>query len=71
MQEWSMSSEPYTLVKWKGGQFFPSDIWTTLRPLAYFGEATAPGQITSLRMDSASIQLPGKIISEHNGIRSF
>ena len=47
------------------------DIWTTLCTLACFGEPTTPSQHTSLRMDSTSIQITSKIISELNGINLF
>ena len=43
-------------------------IWTTLSTLTCFGESTTTSQHTSLRMDSASIQITSKIISEQNGI---
>ena len=49
-------------------QFLACDIWTTLCTLACFGESTTLSQHTSLRMDSASIQIAIKIISEQNGI---
>ena len=38
-------------------QYLACDIWTTLSALKYFGESTTPSQHTSLRMDSASIQI--------------
>ena len=44
------------------------DIWTTLCTLACFGKSTTPSQHTSLRTDSASIQITSKIISEQNGL---
>ena len=47
-------------------QYSPCDIWTTLSALACFGESTTPSQHTSLRMDSASIQITSKIISEQD-----
>ena len=50
-------------------QYLAFDIWTTLSTLVCFGESMNPSQHTSLRMDSASIQITSKIISEHNGIR--
>ena len=47
-------------------QYLACDIWTTLSALACFGESTTPSQHTSLRMDSASIQITSKIISEQD-----
>ena len=52
-------------------QYLACDIWTTLSALACFGESTTPSQHTSPRMDSASIQITGKIISEQDGISLF
>ena len=49
-------------------QYLACDIWTTLSALACFGESTTPSQHTSLRMDSASIQITSKIISEEDCI---
>ena len=52
-------------------QYLACDIWTTLSALACFGESTTPSQHTSLRMDSASLQITSKIISEHDRISLF
>ena len=52
-------------------QYLAGGIWTTLSTLACFGESTTPSQHTSLRIDSASIQIASKIISEQNGISLF
>ena len=52
-------------------QYLACDIWTTLSALTCFGEATTPSQHTSLRMDSASIQITSKIISEQDYISLF
>ena len=52
-------------------QYLACDIWTTLSALAYFGESTTPSQHTSLRMDSASIQITSEINSEQDGISLF
>ena len=52
-------------------QYLASDIWTTLSALACFGESTTPSKHTSLQMDSASIQLTSKIISEQDCISLF
>ena len=52
-------------------QYLACDIWTILSALAYFGESTTPSQHTSLRMDSASIQITSKIISEQDGLKLF
>ena len=52
-------------------QYLACDIWTTLSTLACFGESTTPGQHTSPRMNSASIQKTSKFISEQNGISLF
>ena len=52
-------------------QYLACDIWTTLSALACFGESTNPSQHTSLRMDSASIQIKSKIISEQDCISLF
>ena len=52
-------------------QYLACDIWTTLSALAYFGESTTPSQHTSLRMDSASIQIRSKINSVQDGISLF
>ena len=52
-------------------QYLACDIWTTLSALACFDESTTPRQHTSLRMDSASIQITGKIISEQDCISLF
>ena len=49
-------------------QYLACAIWTTLSTLACSGEYTIPSQHTSLRMDSASIQITSKIISEPTGI---
>ena len=49
-------------------EYLACDIWTTLSALACFGESTTPSQHTSLRMDSTSIQITGKIISEQDCI---
>ena len=49
-------------------QYLACDILTTLSALACFGESTTPSQHTSLRMDSASIQITSKIISEKDCI---
>ena len=49
-------------------QYLACDIWTTLSTLACFGESTIPSQHTSLRMNSVSIQIKSKIISEPVGI---
>ena len=48
--------------------YLACDIWTTLSVLASFGKSTTPSQHTSLRMDSASIQITSKIISEQDCI---
>ena len=42
-----------------------------LSALAIFGESMIPSQHTSLRMDSASIQITSKIISEQDCISLF
>ena len=47
------------------------DIWTTLSALPCFGESTTPSHYTSLPMDSVSIQITSKIISEHDCISLF
>ena len=52
-------------------QYLDCDIWTPLSALACFGESTTSSQHTSLRMDSASIQITSKIISEQDGISLF
>ena len=52
-------------------QYLACDIWTTLSALAIFGESMIPSQHTSLRMDSASIQITSKIISEKDCISLF
>ena len=52
-------------------QYLACDIWTTLSALACFGKSTTPGQHTSLRMDSASVQITSKIISEQDCISLF
>ena len=52
-------------------QYLACDIWTTLSALACFGESTIPSQHTSLRMDSASIQITSKIISEQDCVTLF
>ena len=52
-------------------QYLACDIWTTLSALACFGESTTPSQHTSLLMDSASIQITSKIISEQDCISLF
>ena len=52
-------------------QYLACDIWTTLSALACFGESTTPSQHTSLRMDSASIQITSKSISEQDCISIF
>ena len=52
-------------------QYLACDIWTTLSALACFGESTTPSQHTSLRFDSASIQITSKIISEQDCISFF
>ena len=49
-------------------QYLAFDIWTTSSTLACFGESMTSSQHTILRMDSASIQITSKIISEQNGI---
>ena len=52
-------------------QYLACDIWTTLSALVCFGESTTPNQHTSLWMDSASIQITSKIISEQDCISLF
>ena len=52
-------------------QYLACDIWTTLSALACFGESMIPSQHTSLRIDSASIQITSKIISEQDCISLF
>ena len=52
-------------------QYLACDIWTTLSALAYFGKSTTPSQNTSLRMDSASIQITKRINSEQDSISLF
>ena len=52
-------------------QYLACDIWTTLSALAYFGESMTPSQHTSLKMDSASVQITSEIISEQDGISLF
>ena len=52
-------------------QYLACDIWTTLSALACFGESTTPSQHISIRMDSASIQITSKIISEQDCISLF
>ena len=52
-------------------QYLAFDIWKTLSSLARFGESTTPSQHTSLQMDSASIQITSKIISEQDCISLF
>ena len=52
-------------------QYLDCDLWTILSALACFGESTIPSQHTSLRMDSASIQITSKIISEQDCISLF
>ena len=52
-------------------QYLACDIWTTLSAMACFGESTTPSQHTSLWMDSASIQIISKIISEQDSISVF
>ena len=54
-----------------GKQYLVCDIWTTLTALACFGESTTPSQHTSLRMDSASIQITSKIIYEQDCVSLF
>ena len=52
-------------------QYLACGIWKTLSALACFGESTTPSQHTSLRMDSASIRITGKIISKQDCISLF
>ena len=52
-------------------QYLACDIWTTLSALACFGESTTTSQHTSLRMDSPSIQIISKSISEQDCISLF
>ena len=52
-------------------QYLACDIWTTLSALAYFSESTTSSQHTSLRMDSAYIQITSKINSEQDCISLF
>ena len=52
-------------------QYLACDIWTTLSALACFCESTTQSQHTSLWMDSASIQITSKIISEQDCISLF
>ena len=52
-------------------QFLACDIWTTLSALAYSGESTTPSQLTSLRMDSAFIQITSKINSKNKMVSAF
>ena len=52
-------------------QYLFFDIWTTLSAMACFGESTTPSQHISPRMDSASIQITSKIISEQDCISLF
>ena len=52
-------------------QYLGCDIWTTLSALACFGESTTLSQHTSLRMDSATIQITSKIIFEQDCISLF
>ena len=47
-------------------QYSACDIWTTICTLACFGESTTPSPHTSLRMDSASVQITSKIIFEQD-----
>ena len=49
---------------------FPQ-VLDNLKCIGGFGESTALSQHTSPRMDSASIQITGKIISEQDGISLF
>ena len=52
-------------------QYSACDISTTLSALAGICESTTQSQHTSLRMDSASIQITSKIISEQDCISLF
>ena len=52
-------------------QYLACDIWTTLSALACFDKSTTPSQHTCPRMDSASIQITSKIISEQDYISLF
>ena len=52
-------------------QYLACDVWTTISALVCFDESPTPSRHTSLRMDSASIQITSKIISEQDCISLF